>query len=260
MDIHIEKISPAKAREYLSQNKNNRNIRQQHVKNLARDIVSGNWHQNGDSIRFNCDGELLDGQHRLSAIVMADRAVDCIVVRGLDKESRRTMDAGAKRTAGDQFGMAGIGNAHVVTASCRYAMSARDSSTMRPQSYTNSELFDFYDAHPGISSDINIITKRSPSGCGSIVAASLYAVSFSRHDMLRQELFDAWVYGEGGRNHPCVVARERLIREAMKDSNGITPQKRLRLVANSMVAAANGSEWSLARIPETVVIPGWTKR
>lgn len=255
MQINVETITPADAKRYLLSNRGNRNIRQRHVENLARDMATGAWVTNGDAIRFNCDGQLLDGQHRLSAIIKADRAIESVVIRGLDKTARLTMDAGAKRHAGDQLQFFGVKNAAKVASVCRYAISARKAATMRPLSLTNTEVLRFYDSHRSIADDINQIFAKSPRGYGAFVAAASYCIDFGNPGV-REQLIEPWMYGEGGRDHPCVVARERAIRDAMADKPMIT-QVRMRLVAHSMLRALAGDKWKVARPPSAVVIPGW---
>lgn len=96
-------VTPVMAKEWLNRNTHNRPMRAQKVAEFARDIQAGNWAMNGETIKFDTNGVLLDGQHRLSAIVKADTPVDLLVVTGLDAATQHTMDAGAKRTTADAF-------------------------------------------------------------------------------------------------------------------------------------------------------------
>lgn len=258
MQIEVETITPELAKEYLKGNTNNRSLRAHHVANIARDIVSGNWRLNGDAIRFNCDGQLLDGQHRLSAIVRAGQPVKTVVARGIERSAVVTIDAGAKRTAGDQLSLRGVKGANSTATAVRYAMSMRDSTNFRPGSYTNSEVLDFYQKHRGISENIDAIRKKCPPTFGPMVVAASYAINFDRPG-IAGECVESWMYGEGGRDNPCVVARERAIKDALRKDNKLIAQDKLRMVAHSMLCAIKGDRWTLCRIPSQVFIPGWTK-
>lgn len=106
--MQIERITPAMARKWLEDyNNTNRPLRKGRVEALATDIKEGRWFLDGSAIRFNGDGSLLDGQHRLSAIVVAKKPVRTFVVRGIDKDSMTVIDSGAKRTLGDYLRIEG---------------------------------------------------------------------------------------------------------------------------------------------------------
>lgn len=79
-----EVITPAIAKEYLKLNKaNNRKMSIKVVEGYAQDMKSGRWELTHQGIAFNEKGELIDGQHRLSAIVMANVPVVMNVTRGV---------------------------------------------------------------------------------------------------------------------------------------------------------------------------------
>lgn len=98
----LELITPEQADSILkNQNSKNRNIRVRSVEKIAFDIISGNWRVTHQAIAFSSDGELLDGQHRLAAIVKAKKAVSLYVKYGLDKQCMDVIDSGNSRTASD---------------------------------------------------------------------------------------------------------------------------------------------------------------
>jgi len=73
-------------------------------------MANGRWLQNGETIKFDESGKLLDGQKRLHAVIKADVRIPFLVVRGLKSESQATMDIGQIRTVGNQLKIMGIGN------------------------------------------------------------------------------------------------------------------------------------------------------
>lgn len=99
----IQKITPEEAKEILK-NHNSKNYRKRkpNVINLyTKEITEGRWMFNGDTIRFDSNGELIDGQNRLEAIVKSNIPLEFIVVEGLDPECSQTIDIGYKRSAED---------------------------------------------------------------------------------------------------------------------------------------------------------------
>lgn len=89
-------------------NKVNRNIRQAVVETYARDMTEGRWNFTSDTIKFDEDGNLIDGQHRLRAIMLSGSTVRIAVAAGLDREVQLVIDGGSKRTAADALNFAGV--------------------------------------------------------------------------------------------------------------------------------------------------------
>jgi hypothetical protein len=112
-------ITPEIAAEWLKCNPNNRHVRGNDVMRYSRDMVSGKWQLNGETIKFDTNGDLLDGQHRLRACVVAGVPFKSIVVRGLPPEARKTVDTGVKRQFSDQLRMGGEVNGHILAALLR---------------------------------------------------------------------------------------------------------------------------------------------
>lgn len=110
------RVTPKLAKEWLQKNTHNRPVRPAHVESLAKSILFGEWTLNGDAIRFDYNGNILDGQHRLHAIVLADKPVETFVVEGLPPQVQETMDMGRKRLLSDVLHLRGETNTIVLAA------------------------------------------------------------------------------------------------------------------------------------------------
>lgn len=97
----VIQCTPAVAMRFLEKNTNNRKMRPDKVKALTQLIQDGQWRNTGDPIRIGKDGTLLDGQHRLAAIVAAGQPVELSVLWDFDKNP--FVDTGAKRTTSDSI-------------------------------------------------------------------------------------------------------------------------------------------------------------
>ena len=86
----LEIITPAKARKMLERNTNNRKVNKSHVAALARDIKNGHWFTNGQTICFDCNGVLTDGQHRLLAIILSGVTVESLVAYNVAPDACQT--------------------------------------------------------------------------------------------------------------------------------------------------------------------------
>lgn len=106
-------LTPALAAELLRRNPENRTLRVSKLEQLTNDIRHGRWVFNGEPIIMSSDGYLNDGQHRANAVINANQSVPVLMVFGLDRESRITLDQGSARTAGDYLAMGGTANATV---------------------------------------------------------------------------------------------------------------------------------------------------
>lgn len=87
MEARIEVITPLMAELYLTRNTNNyRKYDPKTAIVYAEDMKNGRWEMNGEGIKFSEDGKLLDGQHRLHAIIKAGVPVEMVVITGIPND------------------------------------------------------------------------------------------------------------------------------------------------------------------------------
>lgn len=100
IEIKLEKITPAMADEIIKEKggDNYRGLRGSASRLYGNEMKEGRWMFNGDVIRFDWNGKLIDGQHRLEAIKKSGIPQDFIVVEGLNPECVQTIDIGYKRS------------------------------------------------------------------------------------------------------------------------------------------------------------------
>lgn len=104
--LDIETITPEMAKVYLATSKGNRILRKHTVEKYARDIANGEWRLNGETIAFSDDGNLINGHHRLNAVLKANTPITTYVVRGITDEAN-LYDRGITRSTGDNFKFSG---------------------------------------------------------------------------------------------------------------------------------------------------------
>lgn len=109
----IKKITPAMAEQMLAKNNSNRSLRKSKVHSYALLMQAGLWEaDSNDAILISDNGELLNGQHRLNAVIEAGIPVNMAIRYGVDKNIFKVLDQGAARSSGDLF----IGNIPSKTA------------------------------------------------------------------------------------------------------------------------------------------------
>ena len=101
MKTEVVKVTPELATKWLEGNTHNRPVRDTRVHQYAQDMRAGRWRLTHQGIAFASDGSLIDGQHRLWAIIEAQVPVEVSVSRGMDPESQQYIDEGLPRTVVD---------------------------------------------------------------------------------------------------------------------------------------------------------------
>lgn len=125
MNTMIKKkvVTPKMAEEWLKKNKSNRPIRKNWVTFLAQQMASGSWMSDtGETIKFDKGGNLIDGQHRLSAVVQAKKSVELEVKENMDKRVMEVIDTGKSRSSTDLLAMAGFISAAKLAAAAKFIL------------------------------------------------------------------------------------------------------------------------------------------
>lgn len=218
----VETITPALAELYLRRNTKNRNLRKGHVDDLVRDMRSGRYIMNGDTIRFSKSGTLIDGQHRLTAICISGIPQDIVVVRGLEEEAMRTIDAGVKRTSGDRITLSGqkYGNYIAATISVLGSIANR---TLRVR-MTGSETLDILNEHPALPDSVARAAGSRALVSPAYIAAFHYIGLYTGYTEQADEFLETLRSGMPvGQEDPAWALRERLIK--MKSRNSETKSR-----------------------------------
>lgn len=120
MQFSVEEFTPERAKSVLeTQNKKNRKIQDKTVRGYVHDMKNGKWLITGDPLKFDTSDYMIDGQHRLSAVVHSGVTVNFAVIRGLEPEAQDVIDTGRRRTAGNMLELRGITHAAKIAAAAR---------------------------------------------------------------------------------------------------------------------------------------------
>lgn len=181
----VETITPEIAEAWLGRNSHNRALRNRHVEDLAGAIKRGEWRLNGDAIRFAKDGSLLDGQHRLWAVIEAGQPIESLVIRGLERDVQETMDYGARRRLSDALRLRGESNAAGLASVLSYFF-RMESGQVRNGSVRPSvpQAMALLDAHPSIRdfvSPASMMNKRFRMST-AMLGAVMYQLDSIDHD------------------------------------------------------------------------------
>lgn len=208
----LVKVTPEMAGDWLELNTRNRPIRPRWVTHLANTIKRGEWRVNGETIKLSSE-RLLDGQHRLLAIIEANTAIQTNVSFDVDDDAFATIDVGRPRTAGDILALDGHPNSQRLAAIARmlwnyergYAVS------MHNEIPTNVEIREIVERHPRLEEAARIAYQARHLLPGAI--AGLLVYQFALRDTAYASIFwDALITGENlSKNSPIYRLRERLL-------------------------------------------------
>lgn len=178
----IVSVGPTEAARWLTRNPRNRNLRRSQVTTYARDMSEGRWVYAGESIKFDHNGTLLDGQHRLAAIIESGVTVPMLVVRGLDPDTQNVMDSGIRRQAYDALTLAGHKHSSTLAAAARLAIAwqtGRLTVGGRNPMVSIAEQVAFVEANPDLQRAVEqSMTVKFRFDCpGSVVACAWWALA-----------------------------------------------------------------------------------
>jgi hypothetical protein len=212
----IVMVTPEIARRWLERNKSNRNIRTDKVAQYARDMKAGNWELTG-TIEFDTDSNLIQGQHRCTAVIESGCTVAMWVLRGVAPSAQRVMDSGVPRHAADNLHMTrGTKNAVAVASIARQRLV--DAFGYRGRAISNSEIEQYVDDHPEIELAASIACKYA-RGCDiapTTVGLAAWLIADRHGWEVADEFFYTAVEKVGLRHHDPVNAMAKFFAEGRR--------------------------------------------
>jgi hypothetical protein len=246
-------VTPAVAERMLELNTHNRNMRERTRDAYARDMHADNWPFNGDTVCFGRDGDvldaiLLDGQHRLNAVIASGASLWMLVVYGLEVATQETMDNNIVRQVADHLRINGVPNGNHVAALARkvmlweYGIYALKGSIK----WTTTELLDLVDEDDRIvtSAAWAAVNARHYDAPGSIVSLAHWL--FHQRDAEQGSYFmTRWADG--------VMLEEddpiRRLRLRLAKDDRVTEAETLALVISAWNAYRAGEKRKRLQIP-----------
>lgn len=214
-------MTPDLAAGYLEMNSANRPLNVKHVEWLASIMRRGEWAFNGDSIRINKSGKLMDGQHRLSAIISCGIPQRVVVTTGIDDEAFLTIDCGRNRGASDALAIEGFKCTTALASAARFLMNIQKGFSMhgkeQAKKYTNAEILSVIKAHPHLQASAQYgQSKKARKYMGSALLSFCH-YWFTQYDFIAgTSFFSQFESGEYSYKHsPVSALKEKLMDNAI---------------------------------------------
>jgi len=257
MQLEISTITPETAKYLLGLNPSNRTINPHHVSRMSADMRKGKWVLNGDTIRIAENGDLMDGQHRLSACVASGVAFQTIMVRGVQADAIRTIDGGRKRSISDKFGMDGVTNARALVTSIRIV--GRIATGVKSYQPSDQEFFELAGLHPKLAASVSTY-RKVPFRLSSVVSAIHYMGSAAEGAAMADAFANTIRSGIPTRNaDPAHTFREWVI----KNSTGVGKLPLESIIAGACrawSAYADGRELKRIISGGSLELAGWDRK
>lgn len=224
-------ITPDLAREWLAKvPETQRNRRERQVVMYAQDMAEGRWQDSAahTPIAFNEAGEMIQGQHRLAAIVKSGVTLQLTVVHGVPTEVVTNLDTGIKRAAGDALAMLGITNGNNIASLIgTYFWWQKDFKGMPSNALAHAALTAYAQENNDVLQTVYLHSRRVYSTIDisvSAVGAAMLAVRLAGADTEAMAAFEH-VFEHGVsrvEGHPAKTLHTKLLRKArqMADKSG----------------------------------------
>lgn len=208
-------LTPALARVLLERNPDNRPVASSKIATYARDIVAGRWTLNGETLKVSVEGHLNDGQHRCLAVIDANRPADTMIMFGLPRESRLTLDQGMARTPGHYLSMLGFKDSNIIAAAAGNLWQYENfghlkrASECRP---TKAQILATAEANLGLEDSCDVAGKANIPMVSSPGLMTFCHYVFAQRDReLADEFMRRFIVGnELPVGHPILGLRTRL--------------------------------------------------
>lgn len=201
---YVQLATPEWAAEMLERNTRNRKLSASAVGRFRDLITTGRWEFNAEPIILDRNGVLIDGQHRLSAIVDARIAVPLLVVEGVPPAAFASLDQGRTRSRGDVLTIPNEAGereqrtstlAGAISLIYRWECGEMSNPTLCPD---NAEVLKVLDRHPKLRESVSVVVPRCAKGIHTpTVFAGLHYLFGLRDTETRDRFFERVLDGVG---------------------------------------------------------------
>lgn len=254
MKTELRNITPELATKMLEKNFNNRKISDRHVVYLSNQMRDNQWQFDGQPVRFDKFGRLLDGQHRLSAVVKSGKTIQFLIVSGLDESTFKVMDTGKNRSAGDVLSVMGLKYSTDIASIAKTVLAfKRNSFSHSATRVVNSEIVEWYNNNDNI---VDIIRqadshRSSFSGVLSRSHISVFMYLFNEINIEASEEFIRKLCTGLAIDidSPIFILRKKLISDKMSKAR-LPQREKFALICKA---------WNLYRLDKKCRVLKWNK-
>jgi len=230
-----------------------RNISHAKASSFVQAMHKGEWIQSLAAIHISDTGKLLDGQHRLRAIVDAGRGMFCLVISGHPESTASYFDQGRPRSLENVIKGLGLPNAKEMAATVKMLYQLYDSTLTPPRNEVGKRIAE---DNPTLQDAVaKAIRMKEDAHISVPVLAGTYFILSSHHGKERvEEFFEILTLGGSTRkepNHP-ITRLFTTIRDEWQKLQVSTDTKAL-LGGPKQSGGVPGSNYSLPAMRYTLI-------
>ena len=253
-------VTPKMAADWLKQQYENRNVREHIVERYAADMTAGRWRLNGQTISFLPDGRLVNGQHRLHAVLLSGCTVTMSVAYNVGLDALDSFDRGIVKTVADIYQMHGVQNQHLIAGAMAVIWRGRTkqmNTAYIPSAGESLALYNSGNVKERLAHSIQI-ARKSSSFLAIGLGAGVHFLCAEKDEVLADVFFTMLGSGERmGNGDPVYALRQRLLTFKGKDHRHmqIRPALRVALTIKAWNAEREGRKVLALRWNETESYP-----
>lgn len=197
----------------------NRPVRENTIRKYVESMKAGQWELNGETIKFLTQGVLLDGQHRLRAVVQSGVTIQSYVVHNLPSKVFDTIDTGANRSIGDLLALQGEMDTVRLGPALRLQYvhdelgSVRELNSQLARAVNNRDLLETLQRHPAIIHSLSFVS--GVAGLKDYLTVPMATFLHYQFAQIQQHHADSFLIKlarstDLGDDHPILALRTRL--------------------------------------------------
>lgn len=217
--MQIEKIliTPAMAKELLEKNISNRRVKPKVVAKYATDMLNGLWLEDtGETISISILGVLLNGQHRLLAIIKSNTSHKMHIATNVPDEVFRVIDTGSTRNTGDIFKIDNIPYSvqlpAIITVYKRLLLGHAGANDLR---YSSSIILNYYYEREDFYKNVARKTKLWYTSISMIIPPSIiggfYCYFQGINESMADDFFNQLCNGDGNISKSISLLKKKLM-------------------------------------------------
>jgi len=182
MNSSTQIITPSHAKQLLENNTNNRPVRKSKVTDYANQMKLGLWKLSPEGITISKTGKVLNGQHRLHAVILANINVPFLVFTEVDDELFKVFDTGANRSPSDVFSIEGIKNATTIPSIItlyNHLMNKKIKKQSPNERLSNTQILEYYHKDSEFWDMIGKKSRVYYDGCQQLISPSIIGACYA---------------------------------------------------------------------------------
>jgi hypothetical protein len=243
----------------------NRPVSPVNVNNLYKEMINGKWLDNGETITFNEDGDMTNGQHRFMALIKANISVSFTIVSGFGKDSFATIDNGRKRTSSDVLAHDGVSSAKNTAALCKFIFGFKQGRysahrNVSARTLGNTSIGDYYNSLNDVELHSSVLfgANYSKKSNGIITPTVLGGMLYLFNEVDREKSYDFLSRLCTGDNlvngSPILALRNKLIKAKIDKTYHLTGETLIKNIVYCWEKFINGETVKVIKLPENYEI------